>query len=120
MTEKLREIVGNMTPGPFRIHQPKPNFMGPQILTETGGILFEATSYGKSRADALGVVTLRNIAPELLDVVEAAEMAAENLDKLLDLTGQELRVTINGQDMIYDATGELKEALERLRAKVEK
>lgn len=78
--DKLDAVIGAMTPGPW---EPCP--MDMYVLGGDGHFVAEVRGFGAEvsgqrpegtqRANARGIATLRNVAPELLAVVEAADNA---------------------------------------------
>lgn len=112
MSRTLPEILAQAealakeaTPLPLRIHQPKIDFLGPQILEQNGGILVEMTSYGKNRADAAYLCFAAN---NLMTLVQAVR--DQQVEKVL-MEGE-----MKGWKVLYDVRTE---ELKALRAELE-
>lgn len=92
----LREIVGKMTPGPFKL-------MVKDARLEVWGADGYPVAYcGQFQGDGSGFVALRNVANELLDVVDAAKGVRDCEPKL----SQEM------WNVLEDALARLDEVLE--------
>lgn len=90
---------------PWHIHQPKIDFLGPQILEQNGGILVEMTSYGKNRADAAYLCFAAN---NLMTLIQAVK--DQQVEKVL-MEGE-----MKGWKVLYDVRTE---ELKALRAELE-
>ncbi len=62
------------------------------------------------------LVRAGNVLPLLIEVAIRAQELAENLDKILKMTKQDLVITVAGNEMRWDATGELHDALKALES----
>lgn len=71
--QRLRRVVGNLTPGEWRAVNRNRTFADWRVECDGAAIL-------PSKGDAVGVATLRNAAPALLDVAEAASALDGEVD----------------------------------------
>jgi hypothetical protein len=130
--DNLNKILSNMTPGDWLAWSShvatdkvcvKPEWFGQIVLRDE---LYDADQIftGDEGAscdnpgDAIGMATLKNLSKEMVDVIYKAHMMVKNLDRILNLTGQEITVTVNGVKMKFNATEELKNSLAALEVRM--
>jgi hypothetical protein len=73
--DELQRIIDGRTPGDWRMRYEKEWRLvyTPQVLTSSGGILFESTSHGNMRVDTAYVATMTTVDQALLAVAVAAK-----------------------------------------------
>ena len=107
MSDKLREIVSNMTAGPWLPCQKtgQISFSTPSVHPSRTVEYFQIcdVSSDKYEEDTVGIATLRNVAERMLDVIDAArDMASDTFGQ----DGEPLHAALTALDAKMGGTCE--------------